>query len=209
MTTIESQLAAKTALEDSQKEASRAIEQFNAEQMNYKERFLVIVDRIALFSVGTISLSVTFFGYLLSVNRLVLHVILFGIPLYYYLYSSWILLLASSVSCLIYRLVDAQYLFYGAQHYMQKARKKSHEALSRIYESDYPIIFSQDTTREKEIATAKKNVEILENIIGRTSKKENFLFTFSQWCKFCVGLFFVGGLVFLVVFAVVSTYRLV
>ena len=73
------------------------------------------LNKLSYISAGTISLSITFLGYMLSIGssaRQILHTpFVWGAPILYLLFLSWILLFLSLFLGIIVRLPNAWYLF--------------------------------------------------------------------------------------------------
>ena len=67
-------------------------------------------EKIAFYSAGIISLSITFLGYVLSKSGIVLFDKALGIPLYYWIFTAWGFLFIALILSLYIRVFSAQYL---------------------------------------------------------------------------------------------------
>lgn len=113
----------RSQLEDSRQGMVGAAKMFTAVQEGVGASFLDVLEKLALYSAGIVSLSVTFIGYLVSNKLTILSSALWGVPLRYVLFLSWFLLVVSMLAGLFARWFHAGYRHANAgEEYMGKRR---------------------------------------------------------------------------------------
>lgn len=95
--------------------ASKSALRFNETQAKVIEEYVSVVEKIALYSAGIISLSITFFGGLLDKHVDLLHVCVFGVATKNLLLYSWIAFLIAFITGLFTRWFNATYLFWSSR----------------------------------------------------------------------------------------------
>ena len=88
-------LQTKQELESVQNEVEIARKIFEDTNTSYRDNSFQVFEKIAFYAVGSISLSITYVGYVLSQQTEVLKVSVFYLPLYVYLFISWAFLVLS------------------------------------------------------------------------------------------------------------------
>lgn len=197
-------------VQSAQKATNKAAGYFEESQLTYKKEMITVFEKMSLFSAGIISLSITFVGALIPDNSTLLAENILGVPVHVLLYISWASLTLNLIFGLAVRWADSMYLFFNAQGYWHKRRKK-HEELNLQLNESYPnLVFSEDTSRENEIVIAKRNIETLSStLIPRTKKKETFYFKVTKNIQKSATLTFALGILFLLIFVIKVTNGLI
>lgn len=181
---IESAIARVSAIAD-----KRMLE--SEENQRTYERFY---NSLALFSSGTVALSVTYLGYLKSLSAPVLHK--------HWLMASWI----SLFTCLVCS------LFYGffSTHYAHFYRSREHaEALKKRYQTEIdemPLVGVENlkTKSELEAFMAPRKEEVIQNTkyAKYYERRQNFYHFAWLWAGRSARAGFLTGLGLLVAFAI-------
>lgn len=202
------QQVAKSRLDTADSVASQAGADFNKTQEDTKEQGVQVAEKIAFYSGGIISLTITFLGYILSNqnSRQILTPRLMGMPLYYYLYISLIIFIATILFGLFARRFDAFYTFYAAYvHFIKKSKTREEKVLEMIY-SGYPLV--GDTPEELEKKT-KKNINIYDTQLPLNKGHMDRSFKFKMACLNGATIGFVLGIMLLSIFALNVLQRLI
>jgi len=137
------------------------------------------LNNLSYISSGAISLSVTFLGYILSINpsvRYILHIPIFGIPTIYILFISWFFLFFAIFFGVIVQFSIEKYLF-GSQTEL-------------MYEDFKKIVIEED----------KKNVDFVINTIKASTNKYRVI---NRWIQKITIIFFCLGIFLLMIFAMI------
>lgn len=142
--------------------------------------------KLSYISAGTISLSISFLGYILSIGssaRFILSLpFIFNIPTIYLLFLSWVFLFISLFFGIIIRIPNAWYLF------------NSH---IQLWFTD----LAEKTTKND-----KKNYEFVANS-GKNSKEKYW--KASLCIRYITILFFALGIMTLLIFSIITANRLI
>lgn len=202
-------LVKKQAIEDAQDKMRKVVKEFSSMQYKYRKNINSIYEKMAFYSAGIISLSITFIGFLVSREQhLTQHFLC--IPIYVYIYSSWIILAITIILSLLIKWIDSKYLFYNSQLNYHKSRKELEEKRIDFFKNYPNILFEKNSNQEKEIATSQKNIEILDScLINKTSKRESRNFKLQIIFKILASVLFAAGILLLIIFAIASTFSLI
>lgn len=113
------QQLAKACIESAQENGRQAAIYFNNAQEKTFENIAKGLQQLSLVAAGTISLSITFLGYLIGnvhSATVLTSTILGGLPILWVLFASWGLLLVSVVLGLLYRIIHAWNWYALAGH---------------------------------------------------------------------------------------------
>jgi hypothetical protein len=165
------------------------------------ERFY---NNLALFSGGTLALSVTFLGYLKSVHVAVAHRGL--------LLGAWAALLSCVICSLFFAFFNRSYSSYAFTRRHQEAAKKKHEVeaeeIQHVVPTDVPWIGQAQWTRaelDEYIGKQRQAARDLEPMI-RSSKFQEKAYRLAWRCSGILGrVGFLVGLVLLLMFAISNT----
>jgi len=147
-------------------------EKFEEAQHKTHEIFLSVIGKIGLFSAGIISLSITFVGYLTSNGKVDFSIKFLHVPIYMYLFTSWIILVVALIFSLAYQWFEGKYMY-----------------------SSYLL----NWTKQEKVYVEK---------IPSFSKKNKLNYKIRNRLKKITFISFALGLVFLIIFAISSTYQL-
>jgi len=174
----------------------------NEESRGRDERFY---NSLALFSSGTIALSVTYLGYLKNLpNQPVQH------P--HWLMGCWICLLTCILCSLFWLRAYGHYTHYFHEWQTAHAQKEQYEAEAK----EYPVLARNAISfrtgavmSPQEIAGFVSNrreaASILEKKAANAKRLENRHMFFWRWLGRIAQACFVGGFVFLIAFAAKNT----
>lgn len=197
----------KQELESAQNEVETARKLFEDANTSYRSNILQVFEKIAFYAVGSISLSITYVGYVLSQQTEVLKETIFCLPLYVYLFASWAFLVASLLTTLFVRWTDITYVFWGRQKEYYKAKKKEGEKMIPFFESYPAIIFQEGKTKDTEIAIYRENLKTYTDIlIPKTEKYEKQSFLLDRIIRYIAIASFVIGILFLLFFTTWTVY---
>lgn len=180
--------------------ASDARRKGSEEIRNTNERFY---NNLALFSGGTIALSITYIGYIKSISKSIQH------P--YLIIISWICLMCCAASSLFYSFVHGYYSHYFHEWQFQNACKVRYEAEAK----EFPIITHNTINVQTKQPTSQKDME--EYVLNRSefakiygsnakkSKKQTDKYLkFYLWIGRIAQSSFLIGLIFLLSFAIAN-----
>lgn len=203
-------LKIKQEAESAQNDANIAWEKFDKIQINHKKEVINIFEKMSLYSAGIISLSITFVGYVLSENKSVLLVNLINIPIYIFLYISWVVLAINLIIGLVIRWADSLYLFFNSQHFVHEKRKESEEKKLELLKTYSNLVFSKESGRDEQIRICEINIETLNShLIKETKNKENLYFISVKWLQKVSVTMFILGIIFLLIFVIKATNLLI
>jgi hypothetical protein len=178
--------------------ASEAQYKGGAENRSTNEKFY---NNLALFSSGTVALSVTFLGYLKSLPKAVQHPHL--------LVACWICLMTCAASSLFWSFVYGYYSHYFHEWQTANAQKEKYEADAKEFPTlarGTVSVQTRSTTSRQEIADFVSNRTEAAAICAKraTSAKrwETFYMHFWRWLGRMAHASFLGGLVLLLAFAI-------
>lgn len=196
----------KTDMELANKEASDAISLFNTTQNKVNEDIAQGLHQLSYVAAGTVSLSITFLGYLLGqgeVAKLALHYSILGyIQVLWVLFGSWVLLFLVILGGQMYRFINAWYLYAEAGALWTERSASSKEKILNYATAGLPIIFRETCDREEgvtSLGTSKTNYLSLNDTFKRNKE---FWFLLVEWSRKLVVWAFIIGMLSLLVFVV-------
>ncbi len=200
-------LQTKQELESAQNEVETARKIFEDTNTSYRSNILQVFEKIAFYAVGSISLSITYVGYVLSQQTEVLKETVFYLPLYIYLFISWAFLVVSLLTTLFVRWTDITYVFWARQKEYYKAKKKEGEKMIPFFESYPTIVFQEGKTKDTEIAIYRENLKTYTDVlIPKTEKYEKRSFLLDRIIRYIAIASFVIGILFLLFFTTWTVY---
>ena len=176
-------------------------------QVKYRDSLLIVFEKFAFYSAGIISLSITFLGYLFSQDKCILTEYFLYMPIYMYVYISWIFLIINLISSLFIRWTDSLYIFYNKQTYYYKSKKDFEDHKFKFMDIYPNMIFEKD--KASDIAVCKNNINILGKTVDTLNKQEARYFKIDKALRVVSVITFVLGIVMLLLFVLVSTYKLI
>ena len=99
-----------------------AADEMNKVQTDFKKETVLFCEKIAFYSAGIVSLSITAVGFLSDKIRLVDYFLF--LPIYGFLYTGWLLLFLSFYFGLLARRQDSIHMFYAVELEWRKSRRK-------------------------------------------------------------------------------------
>jgi hypothetical protein len=168
------------------------------ETKSTNERFY---NNLALFSSGTVALSVTFLGYLKSLPKPIQH------P--HWLVECWLCLMTCAACSLFWPFVYGYYSFYFHEWQTANALKEKCEIEAKEYPTLMRGTMSVQTRApisQKEIqdfiSNRTKAAEIYEGRVAHAKRREKFYMQFWRWLGRIAQATFLGGLALLLAFAI-------
>ncbi len=188
---------AEKRLDSAYKHLAAVQDRFFAEGQEDRREFQKFYNSLALFSGGTIALSVTYLGYLKGL----------GTPLRHHglLTASWVALFACLLFSFFYVIVNLYYSFHFREREYAIAHKKKFEAaLSEFPELD--IVNLQTPQEIAEFRTPREEaIQIYAARAGRHESKGNRYLAVWRWAGRIALLGFASGIGLLLWFAVLNT----
>ncbi len=209
---MENSLIKRAEYETAKTIAENADKQLHSTQVEVNKERITASERVGWFSAGSISLSFTLIGYLF--NNTDAKFVLSGsitnnIPLISVLIMGWVCLIISIIASLLTRILNATYLNYNqASNWSLKNRELKEKMLEAI-EAGVEIIFSDANSREegvRNIESSKDNLKDLESAFERRKKIWIKASNLAQAANY-VGV--ITGFLFLSIFLIIITYRLI
>jgi hypothetical protein len=188
---------AKNRLQSAYDHLTAVQEQYFKEGQEDRREFQKFYNNLALFSGGTIALSITFLGYLKTLGK----------PLRYQklLTASWLALFLCLLCSLVYILVNLYYAFHFREAEYAKANKKKFEAeLKEFPELDLANLQTSQEVAEFE-NPRKEALKTYGDRAERHEKKGNRYFRLWQWAGRVALLGFATGIGLLLWFAILNT----
>lgn len=203
MPSLEEYQSLKADIELANKEASDAVGIFNATQNKVNEDITQGLHQLSYFAAGTISLSITFLGYLLGqgeVAKLALHyLILNHIQVLGVLFGSWVLLFLVILGGQMYRFINAWYLYAEAGALWTERSASSKEKILNYATAGLPIIFRETDDRNEGVANLEASKINYLSLNDTFKRNKEFWFLLVEWSrKLVVGAFVLGMLALLV-----------
>ena len=200
-------LQTKQELESVQNEVEIARKIFEDTNTSYRDNSFQVFEKIAFYAVGSISLSITYVGYVLSQQTEVLKVSVFYLPLYDYLFISWAFLVLSLFTTLFVRWTDITHTFWASQKEYYKAKKKKEEKKISFFQSYPNIVFQDGKSKDTETAICGENVKKYTDVlIPTTERYEKRSSSLGRIIRYMAISSFVMGIVSLVFFATWTVY---
>ncbi len=186
------QLITHSDLQDAQKHSREIRDRLEAETVESRKANNTFYSSLALFSGGTVALSITYLGYLRNTTHPVIHSRL--------IVASWACLLAAVPLSLFYPFLHNAYTYYARMAEYLNAR-----AQQRISESEValklPVVNLPPDERESEASRRRNAADSLKKQAVTCRRWEEFYYFMSQWGGLASMLLFVVGLVLLFWFA--------
>lgn len=182
-------------LEDAAKRTSATLDVIRKESEENIRAYERFYNNLALFSGGTIALSMTYLGYLKGLSRPVLD--------RYWLIASWSSLLASLMLSVFYSFFHTHYSHYAREREFRNNLAEQRTAEAELVDAGMVVSLPADEAR----AYAKKLREASgtqEKEKARAARWEDFYFFTWRWGGFLARLGFFVGLCFLFLFAVAN-----
>jgi len=200
-------LKTKQELESAQNEVETSRKIFEDTNTSYRSNILQVFEKIAFYAVGSISLSITYVGYVLSQQTEILKEIVFYLPLYVYLFISWAFLVLSLLTTLFVRWTDITYVFWARQKEYYKAKRKEGEKMIPFLDTYPTIIFPNGKDKESEKAIYQENIKTLDTVlIPTTIKYEEKSFLLDRIVRYIAITSFIVGILILLFFATWTVY---
>ena len=197
-------------INNAQQAVNIASKEFNTIQIEINETRIKAIEKLAYFSSGTIALSITFIGSLLSDNFLkVLQGLFFCIPLIYFLFLSWTLLILTVIASIIIRFWNASHLLHNRGYYWASSNKKLKEKMLEHLETGAPILFLDADTSVQAKEQMEESRVNYTNLEKEFESKKDFYLLLTNWLKKISIFSFIFGLIFLLAFAIIVTSRII
>ena len=204
----------KMAYDTATKELNKASKMFEERQIETNNNSVKFSEKLSLSSVGIISLSMTFVGYLINENKQIFSLPFiccdYHFPIYVFLYFGWGFLMVVSILGLFIRHFSNKYLYFNSQRYYLESKKETTE--KRIsFLKIYPNIDDVNDRSRKEIINDEKqelgNIE--EQLSSSKRKKEDFLLKLQNSSMQIIIISFVIGIISILSFIILSINSLI
>jgi len=179
-------------LQSAQKFAHSVKDVLVQEDVQLQKSYETFYTNLALFSGGTIALSVTYLGYLKSTGAPVAHVAI--------LIASWACLLVTMALGLFYSFLYSHYRYHARMREYQDALSNQKTAEADAV-GKVPIVDLPPAEYEQERARLKKKAEAYASSARDLKKKEDRYYWMWRSGGFAARLLFLVGLVCLFTFA--------
>jgi ABC-type multidrug transport system fused ATPase/permease subunit len=167
------------------------------ENQEDRRSFEKFYNNLALFSGGTVALSITYLGYLKTLGKPLHHQRL--------LTASWIALFACLLFSLVYVLVTLYYSHHFREREWAEARKKKFETEAE----EVPSMGVENVQTPQEVAAfqrpRREAVQICTEVAEKHEKLQNRYQTVWVWSGRLAQLAFAAGIGMLLVFAISNT----
>jgi len=178
--------------------ASEAQQKSSDANRSANERFY---NSLALFSSGTIALSVTYLGYLKNLPRPLQH------P--HWLMECWICLMTCATCSLFWPFVHGYYSHYFHEWQTAKALKEQYETEAK----EYPTLARGTVSVQTKLPTSQKEIQdfisnrmeasaICDKKATHAKRRESFYMHSWRWLGRIAQATFLGGLALLLAFAI-------
>ena len=187
----------------------RAGDIFDKIQDDVREQLIKFLEKLILYSAGIISLTLTFITGFLGDKKDILLTTFWGIPLYYYLFSSWILFGLNIITGLTSIYFDNLYLYsYGIWNFAKK-NKDEQESMLDLLKSGRPFVFANNLNHTSAVEDVNKRIEKLDKKVSKFKISETKYYKLKLMLKRSAITFFASGLVVLIIFILISTFRVI
>lgn len=191
------QLTIRAGLESANEELKDAAAHFNSIQPKVNKDLVASLEKIALYSAGIVSLSLTFVGSISDggidvLNRMLLHQ-----PIKYFLFLSWTFLLAAFICGLFYRWFNARSLYWIAAADWIKKRFSSMNVQRQAIIKGFPIIFTDGTEKDVYIKEIQERVEEDKKLCENFNKKYSSSEMIKSFLQFICFVSFIFGILIL------------
>jgi hypothetical protein len=178
--------------------ASEAQHKSSEEHKSTNERFY---NSLALFSSGTVALSVTYLGYLKNLPKPIQH------P--HWLMACWICLMTCAACSLFWPFIYGYYGFYFHEWQTAKAQKEKYETEAK----EFPALARGTVSVQTGVLTSQKEItDFVSNRMeasaicvkraNRAKRREGFYMYFWRWLGRVAQANFLSGLTLLLAFAI-------
>ena len=209
MTMFDERIIAKQRHDVSAEALNKSAEAFNQAQVDTIEAQLYVVEKMAFYSAGAISLSITFLGYLLQkYNIFLLEKVLF-VPIYHILYLSWICSAITIITGISAKRVDSLYRYYVAVADYFGSNKTQQEKVLDLIDTDYPIILDEEQTMDSFKQTTTEKIGKYSKRVEGYKSKENLYFKTKIWIQNISMISFVLSILLLTLFAILITNKII
>ena len=206
---MQSALIEKTKYDVNVESLGKSAKNFEKVQVYTIDAGIVTVEKMAFYSAGAISLSITFLGYIIAnYKSSILQSFLF-LPAYYFLYASWFLFVLTIVTGIMVRRLDAFYRYYAASKDYFLKRKNEKEQMIKLVDTDYPLILDEGATKESYKEQVTGIIDIAINRIDKDKKNEIFYFKLKLWIQNIATISFILSIFLLILFATIITNKII
>ncbi len=204
----------KMAYDIANKELDKASKMFEERQIKTNNNSVKFSEKLSLSSIGIISLSMTFVGYLINENKQIFSSSLiccdYHFPIYVFLYFGWICLMVVSILGLFIRHFSNKYLYFNSLRYYLESDKKATKKKIPYLET-YPNIHDINGKNKEEMINSEK--EVLKNREDLLSlpkmKKESFFLKLQNISMQIIIVLFIAGMISVLVFIILSVDSLI
>lgn len=196
-------------VETSQKELSRIGREREKAQKEASVLLRRYYEKIAFYSVGAVSLSVTLLGFILKEFKQILWFSLINeIPIVAFLCLSWIYFVLALITGIVYIRFRAFYASYWGGRIYSEARKEFEQKRLELIKY-YPgeILFSNGGTAEGAVKTGIANIKKLNWALKYNTTREKIYYFLMLVVGSIAELSFVLGITALVVFVIAITIK--
>ncbi len=181
----------------------------NDVQLEHKRDLIAFNDKIALYSSGVISLSITFVGFIISLdtailahNISILNKLVF--PIKYLLFTAWGFFSISLISSLFIRLNISLQIFYSRKRSWIESQKEYSKAYLDLYKINPNSTLGDYETFEDAVEVQVKNILSYEKPLKETSFREKLFQYFVGFLNYLSILCFVAGILLLLTSIIIS-----
>jgi hypothetical protein len=192
-------------LETSRLNLNGTIQEFMVNQKDYKKNLWIILEKMGFYSAGIISLSTTFIGFIISVDKSVIaQELAFQIPISLLLFASWFIFAACLVLAFAYKWFDNYYMYYSSKFNLVKNHRDYDKEQLKLIKADSNIDFAENITHEIYSNDLTKKIKQLEEIITNTDKKQKEHLKISTILQYIIPILFILGIILLLFFISLS-----
>lgn len=206
MPSIEEYQALRADIELASKEVGDAATIFNATQNKVNEDTVQGLHQLSYVAAGTISLSITFLGYLLGqgeVAKSALHSPFLGsVQILWILFSSWVLLFAVILGGQMYRFINAWYLYAEAGALWTERSMSSKGKILGYIIAGFPMTFRETNDKNEGVAHLEESKVNYSNLNSTFKKNKEFWFFLVRWSRKVTVWAFILGMLALLVFVI-------
>jgi hypothetical protein len=192
-------LLSQQEMESAQKYSATVKSVLAEENVSSRKAYETFYNNLALFSGGTIALSVTYLGYLKNAGSGVVHVRL--------LIVSWACLLATAVLGLFCTFLHTHYTYYARMQEYFNALEKQKLAESEAVLSINVVNLRTDTEIKHEQLRLRESAESHKKTAGDLKKKSDRYYRFWRVDGFAARVLFFIGLFLLFTFATMNALQ--
>lgn len=204
----------KIAYDIANKELDKASKMFEERQIETINNSVKFSEKLSLSSVGIISLSMTFVGYLINENKQIFSLSFiccdYHFPIYVFMYFGWVCLMIVSILGLFIRHFSNNYLYFNSLRYYLESGKKATEKKIPYLET-YSNIYDLDgNDREEMINNEKEVLKNREKLLSLPKmKKEDFFLKLQNSSIKIIIISFVIGIISILSFIILSINSLI